>query len=238
MSNKATNKCFNGLIAGDVDAISEVHRRVYRTIHRQWRLKKLSSGDYDDVLTTALVDVLTSVQKGKSKNDSDINAVINRSVVREARRSYRIKLQEQQATESESRFSSNEYPDDLSTPFIEKNSSERLKIVYNDNKSPEARSSAETDLIIVDDELIRFFRSHPEKMYQLEPRKFEELIAAILENLGYSVELTAKGADGGVDIFATQKSDIGEVLLIVDCKRYSATNHVGVEVVIPICITE
>ena len=49
--------------------------------------------------------------------------------------------------------------------------------------------------------------------------------------IGYSVELTPKGADGGVDIFATQKSGIGELLLIVDCKRYDSEKHVGVGMV-------
>lgn len=56
-------------------------------------------------------------------------------------------------------------------------------------------------------------------------------MAAILKDMGYSVELTAKGADGGIDIIATQKSRIGELLLIVDCKRYLPHKHVGVGVV-------
>jgi hypothetical protein len=33
------------------------------------------------------------------------------------------------------------------------------------------------------------------------------------------------------DIYATQKSGVGETLLIVDCKRYSLENRVGVEIV-------
>src|SRR5205085_7140045 len=81
------------------------------------------------------------------------------------------------------------------------------------------------------DALIHYFKNHPDEMYKLNPRRFEELVAALLKDLGYSVELTAQSADGGVDIFATQKSGIGEVLLIVDCKRYAPANHVGVEIV-------
>jgi HJR/Mrr/RecB family endonuclease len=107
----------------------------------------------------------------------------------------------------------------------------KVEVLYEEDKTPETAAQSTADLIIVDDEMIRYFKSHPKEMYSLDPRRFEELVAAILKDLGYSVELTALGADGGVDIFATQKSGIGELLVIVDCKRYAPDKHVGVGIV-------
>jgi restriction system protein len=101
-------------------------------------------------------------------------------------------------------------------------------LIYRDEKKPKAQSQSKDDIIIVDDQMIQYFTKHPEDLYNLNPRRFEELVAAILKDLGYSVELTAQSADGGVDIFATQKSGVGEVLIVVDCKRYARNNHVGV----------
>ncbi len=102
-----------------------------------------------------------------------------------------------------------------------------LLFAARDAGSPQIRS----DLLIVDDLLIKHLGRHPERMRELQPRKFEELVASLLEDMGYSVELTSRGADGGVDIIATQKSSVGPVLLIVDCKRYSPSRHVGVGIV-------
>jgi len=105
------------------------------------------------------------------------------------------------------------------------------KLLYKEDREAEIVPKCTPDLITIDDEMIRYFQKHPSELYTLNPRRFEELIAAILKDIGYSVELTALGADGGIDIFATQKTGIGEVLLIVDCKRYSPEHHVGVGVV-------
>jgi restriction system protein len=74
-------------------------------------------------------------------------------------------------------------------------------------------------------------KARPEKMRDLSPRRFEELVASLLEDLGYDVELTSRGADGGVDIFASQKNELGEALVIADCKRYSPETRVGVGIV-------
>lgn len=103
--------------------------------------------------------------------------------------------------------------------------------IYKNEKSVEKEAISKSDILIVDGELVNYFKNNPDKVYELSPRQFEELVAGILTDLGYSVELTAQSADGGIDIFATQKSVIGESLLIVDCKRYAPNNRVGVEIV-------
>lgn len=105
------------------------------------------------------------------------------------------------------------------------------ELIYRDKKEASQIAKTKSDLITVDDKLIEYFQEHPEKMYELEPRKFEELIALLLKDMGYTIELTRNTADGGVDIFAIQKTGIGESLLIVDCKRYAPHKHVGVSIV-------
>jgi HJR/Mrr/RecB family endonuclease len=71
----------------------------------------------------------------------------------------------------------------------------------------------------------------PESLYRLPPRKFEEFIAAILEDLGWEINLTPATSDGGRDIIAVVPSEIGNLLCLVEVKRYRQDRKVGVELV-------
>jgi len=55
----------------------------------------------------------------------------------------------------------------------------------------------------MDDAVKHFFKKYPERMYDMNPRKFEELIAAIFKDFGFDVELTKATRDGGRDIIAS-----------------------------------
>lgn len=71
------------------------------------------------------------------------------------------------------------------------------------------------------DPVIAALAQTPEALEGLSPREFEELVARILELRGYSVQLTQSSRDGGIDIYASSPSDLGEDLLyLVQCKRY------------------
>jgi restriction system protein len=84
----------------------------------------------------------------------------------------------------------------------------------------------------VESEMISFFRRNPEQLYSMTPRKFEELVAAIFKNNGFSVELTPETRDGGIDIIAVHKSILtGETVHFVECKRYAPENKVGIGIV-------
>lgn len=87
------------------------------------------------------------------------------------------------------------------------------------------------DLQEINDELIRRLAERPELMRELNSRKFEELIAELLQDKGYEVTLTPPSKDGGCDIFAIKRDDIGSALTLVECKRYAESNKVGVEIV-------
>lgn len=80
----------------------------------------------------------------------------------------------------------------------------------------------------INDELIAYLNKHPELMYKLTPRKFEELVAELLCKQGYAPTLTPRTRDGGYDILATRNDGFGEHLYLVECKRYAPENKVGV----------
>lgn len=72
---------------------------------------------------------------------------------------------------------------------------------------------------------------NPKGLYQISPRTFEEIIAYIFSKNGFSVELTKQSRDGGRDIIAI-RSDLGiPSKYIIECKRYSYDNPVGVGLV-------
>jgi restriction system protein len=83
----------------------------------------------------------------------------------------------------------------------------------------------------VDLRLIQHIDSHPESLYSLTPRQFEELTAELLRNFGYQATLTSKGRDGGIDVFAERETAVGTELVIVQCKKNSEDNKVGAPVI-------
>ena len=84
----------------------------------------------------------------------------------------------------------------------------------------------------VEREILAYFGRHPELMYSLPPRKFEELVAAVFKQSGFEVELTPETRDGGIDIIAVRMDRIvGKELCFIECKRYLPHNTVGIGVV-------
>jgi len=79
--------------------------------------------------------------------------------------------------------------------------------------------------------LLTNLRAKPWLMNQLDPRVFEELVAELWEQMGYSVTLTPKSRDGGKDIYALHHSDVGDFLYVIECKKYAPDRRVGVEIV-------
>jgi HJR/Mrr/RecB family endonuclease len=80
----------------------------------------------------------------------------------------------------------------------------------------------------IDEEIKKYLKKFPEKLYQLDPRKFEELIASIFKDLGFEVTLTKATRDGGRDIIASIRTKITSILTYIECKRYKADNKIGV----------
>lgn len=80
-------------------------------------------------------------------------------------------------------------------------------------------------------EIRRYLAKHPEKLYDLNPRRFEELIAEILKDFGFDTELTRATRDGGRDIYAYVRNAVTSFLMFVECKRWAQHRTVGIDVV-------
>lgn len=89
----------------------------------------------------------------------------------------------------------------------------------------------EIDVSEINSELIRYLAEHPEKMREMNARKFEELVAELFKDKGYDVEVTPRSKDGGLDIRVFHRSDLGSFITLVECKRYAETNKVEVGIV-------
>ena len=57
-------------------------------------------------------------------------------------------------------------------------------------------------------EVARYLGRHISDVYNLSPRRFEELIAQVYKDLGYSVQLTQQSCDGGYDILLLERSKV------------------------------
>ncbi|TDU69418.1 restriction system protein [Prosthecobacter fusiformis] len=85
-----------------------------------------------------------------------------------------------------------------------------------------------SDITTVSDEFLTKLHDSPNLWYDLSPRDFEVVVAEILYRLGYDITLTPASKDGGKDIYAAKKSDLGSFLYVVECKRYAPDNTIGV----------
>jgi HJR/Mrr/RecB family endonuclease len=71
---------------------------------------------------------------------------------------------------------------------------------------------------------------HPEEMKRMPHRKFEELVAAIWDRLGYKVELQQQTRDGGIDVIAVRRAEVN-IRVLIQCKRPEPHKKVSVEAV-------
>ena len=87
------------------------------------------------------------------------------------------------------------------------------------------------DFDILDQELYAHFASHPGRLSNLQWRDFEKIVAALLESQGYKVELGPGSNDGGTDIRLIQRDPIGDILTLVQVKRYRPDRKIKLEAV-------
>ena len=86
-------------------------------------------------------------------------------------------------------------------------------------------------IIHTNEALVERLQQQPDLLYELPPRKFEELVADLLTNLGYDIELTPATRDGGKDILAQMNTPHGNMLCLVEVKKHRADKPVGVALV-------
>jgi hypothetical protein len=86
-------------------------------------------------------------------------------------------------------------------------------------------------LIEANDTLLRRLAQNPHSLYELSPRKFEEIIADVFWKNGFAVELTKATRDGGRDIIAVQRKLDVSLKILIECKRYHQAHKVPLAVV-------
>lgn len=102
------------------------------------------------------------------------------------------------------------------------------KKIYNSNVFDTKSTIVIKDM---DHEIKRFFKKYPNRLYEMHPRRFEELIASIISDLGYHVTLTNASRDGGRDIIASINNTVTNFLAYVECKRYARDHKIGVGII-------
>ncbi len=100
--------------------------------------------------------------------------------------------------------------------------------IYRDTSSLDKRIILLQDINV---QLLHELAKRPQLMYDLESRKFEELVAKLLEDQGCDVTLTKRTRDGGYDLFGSMKAGPTNLIFLAECKRYAPHNKVGVEVI-------
>jgi len=114
------------------------------------------------------------------------------------------------------------------------NESKNAELLYEDLILSSLLHVADSIVVASEDrwnDIISYLARNPSEMREIDPRKFEELIAELLIRDGMDVELTQDSKDGGRDILVSCMSNLGKHLYLVECKRYGAKNKVGVEIV-------
>ena len=86
-------------------------------------------------------------------------------------------------------------------------------------------------ILEVNDDLIKKIAREPDLLFQISPRKFEEIIADVFFKRGFEIELTKSTRDGGRDIIAFYDHMNIKTKYLIECKRYAKTNKVSIGIV-------
>ncbi|MCG8454724.1 MAG: restriction endonuclease [Holophagales bacterium] len=116
---------------------------------------------------------------------------------------------------------------ELATFFEERDRSEERTTLYEVPKDLVLTPQLQVEIGDIQSELIRYLGAHPHLLYQLDPNKFEDLVAAIFRDRGYEVLQTPRCRDGGRDLVAIYKEPFGTMMTLVECKRYADHRRIG-----------
>lgn len=94
-----------------------------------------------------------------------------------------------------------------------------------------ARIALDYSVVEFNDQVIEHLAREPELMYELSPRRFEELVAELYSRAGFEVELTPASGDQGVDVYAVRRDGFGSTLVVVQAKRYKPELKIEAKVV-------
>jgi hypothetical protein len=81
------------------------------------------------------------------------------------------------------------------------------------------------------EEMYAHFARNPENLHRLSWREFEILLHRIFQNQGFQSELGPGRGDGGVDIRLLQRDPIGDMLTLVQAKKYAPHRKIRLDAV-------
>jgi len=108
---------------------------------------------------------------------------------------------------------------------------EELIPLYHDQNFEKSCSIIIPDFEEINLELIEYFSRNPDALQNLGSRKFENLLDVIFRNQGYITELGPGWNDKGVDLRLIQKDTVGQILTLVQAKRYKKENAIRLDAV-------
>lgn len=88
-------------------------------------------------------------------------------------------------------------------------------------------SLLEPDFADVHEEIYAHFVERPDDLRRLHWRDFEKLLARVFTNQGFETELGPGSDDGGADVRLIQRDPIGDILTLVQAKKYAPHRKVG-----------
>lgn len=90
---------------------------------------------------------------------------------------------------------------------------------------------AKPKIISASEAIATGLKKQPCDVRNLTPRQFEELLAELMTDMGWEVELTKATRDGGKDLLAYMDTEVGRLLCLVEAKRYREDRKIGVDLV-------
>lgn len=90
----------------------------------------------------------------------------------------------------------------------------------------------EPDFSDLYEEVYEWFHKYPDYLYHLNPRKFEVFLDGVFRNNGFQTILGPRSGDGGIDIHLFYSNEVvGEIVTLVQAKRYTASNPIDLQAV-------
>lgn len=78
-------------------------------------------------------------------------------------------------------------------------------------------------------DIYRHFADHPEDLYRLPHRDFEELTSGVFTARGWKKQIGPGTADEGVDVRMWLQSALGDELILVQARRYAKHRPIDLE---------
>jgi anti-anti-sigma regulatory factor len=83
----------------------------------------------------------------------------------------------------------------------------------------------------INNELIEYFARNPERLDALEWRTFELLLEAVFKNNGFVTQVGPGRADGGIDLRLVHTDVCGDLITLVQAKKYRRDRSIRIEAV-------